>query len=77
MMKTRALRREQDERVKARTRRIMQLWSRQVPNGVLDPRQVGVNASTHCRPCACWMCRATHKDIPPLRERPFAYPDLN
>ncbi len=48
----RAQRRAHDQRMKARARRIMRLWSRREP---LDPRKVGVNASTHSRPCGGWM----------------------
>lgn len=74
-VKTRALRRAHDARAKARTRRVMSQWS--VKPGVsLDPRDVGVNASTHLRPCGCWMCQADRKEIPRLRERAFDHPDL-
>ena len=48
--KPRALRRAHDQRMKARTRRIMRLWSGRLTNEPPDPRKVGVNASTHCRP---------------------------
>ena len=71
----RALRRAHQERIKARTRRVMRLWSRSAKTP-LDPRQVGVNASTHCRPCGCWMCQADRKEMPPLRERRFDNFDL-
>lgn len=66
----RAFRRAQERRVKARSRRIMRLWFGRL-HLPLDARKVGVNASTHCRPCGCWMCQADRKDIPPLRERRF------
>jgi len=75
-VKTRSLRRAHDARVKTRTRRIMRLWFGRRPVS-LDPRQVGINASTHCRPCACWMCQADARDIPPLRERAFDHPGLS
>lgn len=54
---SRAQRRAHEERVKSRTRRVMRLWAgrRSAP---VDPRELGVNASTHCRPCGCWMCQA-------------------
>jgi hypothetical protein len=56
--------------MKARARRIMRLWFRGMGHDVpLDPRQVGRNASTHCRPCACWMCQEDGREVPPLRER--------
>lgn len=68
-------RRGHDDRVKARARRIMRLWSRHQPSGIPCPRQVGVNASTHCRPCSCWMCQAGN-EVPPMRERAFDHPDI-
>lgn len=72
----RAERRAHDDRVKARTRRVMRLWSvRRV--AAPDPREVGVNASTHCRPCGCWMCQAHRRDIPPMRERAFDHPEFS
>ncbi len=67
----RALRRAHKERVKARTRRIMRLWHGRLSTGPMDPRKVGVNASTHCRPCGCWMCQEDRKEVAPLRERRF------
>lgn len=69
--KGRALRRAHDQRIKARTRRIMRLWFGRFTKEPPDPRKVGVNASTHCRPCGCWMCQAPRKEIPPMRERAF------
>jgi hypothetical protein len=62
--------------MKARTRRIMRLWSGRLTTEPPDPRQVGVNASTHCRPCGCWMCQEKSKQVPPLRERRFTDFDL-
>ncbi len=70
----RALRRAHDRRVKARTRRVMRLWFGK--RFTDDPRKVGVNASTHCRPCGCWMCQEDRRDVPPLRERPFDYTEI-
>ena len=34
-------------------------------DGRYNPRKLGLNASTHCRPCACSMCRenATGIDV--------------
>ena len=74
--KKRALRRSHEQRVKARARRIMRLWNGRLSTGPLQPRKVGVNASTHCRPCGCWMCQQDRKEIPPQRERRFANFDL-
>jgi hypothetical protein len=72
----RAARRGQTERMKARARRIMRLWAfgRQRE---FDARDVGRNASTHCRPCACWMCRYEGREVPPRRERAFADMELD
>lgn len=64
----RARRRQDEQRMKARARRIMALWSRGLFTPASSPRAVGRNASTHCRPCSCWLCSG-HKDTPPKRER--------
>jgi hypothetical protein len=56
--------------MKSRARRVMKLWfGKREP--VLDPRKVGVNTSTHCRPCGCWMCQEPGRDVPQPRERAF------
>lgn len=34
-------------------------------------RGVAHLAETHGRPCSCWLC-ASHKDVPPRRERAFS-----
>ena len=70
----RAMRRAHDQRAKDRAKRVMKLWfgPKEWPP---DPRKVGVNASTHCRPCGCWMCQEDRRDVAPPRERAFAYPD--
>ena len=65
----RAQRRAHTRRMKARARRIMRLWFRDHFKD--DPRQVGINASTHCRPCGCWMCQEDHREVPQPRERAF------
>jgi hypothetical protein len=68
----RAQRRAHDQRVKARTRRVMRRWfGKRLKD---NTRKIGVNASTHC--CACSEWHAGPKDTPPLRERPFDYPEL-
>jgi len=69
---TRAARRDADQRMKNRARRTMRLWAgrRTAP---VDPRDLGVNASTHCRPCGCWMCQAKGREVPQRRERAFDY----
>jgi hypothetical protein len=61
--------------MKNRARRVMRLWfgHRQAQ---FDPRQVGINASTHCRPCGCWMCQEDRREVPAPRERAFDYPEL-
>jgi hypothetical protein len=58
--------------MKERAKRVMKRWYgrlRPVPD---DPREIGRNASTHCRPCGCWMCQADGREVPPPRERAFA-----
>lgn len=65
----RARRRQDAERMKARARRVMGLWSRGATDAPAhSPRAVGRNASTHCRPCSCWLCRG-HKNEPRKHER--------
>jgi hypothetical protein len=69
-MTKRAQRRGDELRMKSRACRVMQLWfGNRVPH--LDPRKIGVNASTHCRPCGCWMCQEPRREVPPPRERAF------
>jgi hypothetical protein len=65
----RAKRRAAEMRMKNRARRVMRLWAgnRQVS---ATPQAVGVNASTHCRPCSCYLCQPG-REVPPLRERAF------
>jgi hypothetical protein len=60
----RAERRHYRERIKARMWRYLATWS----SPVADERLVQHMASTHGRPCSCWMC-AYRKDVPPRRER--------
>ena len=69
---TRAERRGHDQRMKNRARRTMRLWAGRL-NAQVDPRDLGVNASTHCRPCSCWMCQAKGREVPQHRERAFDY----
>jgi hypothetical protein len=61
----RAERRSHERRIKARARRVMKLWGRPP-----DARRLGVNASTHCRPCGGAMDQEPPK-IRPMRERRF------
>jgi len=51
--------------MKARAARLLVLWHGEA---AATPRQVGRMASTHGRPCSCWLCRS-HKDVPPRSER--------
>ncbi len=67
----RAQRRAHARRMKARARRVMRLWFRDRFQD--EPRKVGVNASTHCRPCGCFMCQEDSREVPPARERAFDY----
>jgi hypothetical protein len=64
----RAERRGHDDRMKARAKRTMRLWSGAPASGEFNPRHVGRNASTHCRPCSCHLCR---NDEPSKRDRIF------
>lgn len=66
----RARRRQDAERMKARARRVMTLWTHGLTDGDPSPRAVGKVASTHGRPCSCWLCRG-RKDVAPKRERGF------
>ena len=67
----RARRRAGELRAKGKALRIMRVWSGWFFPGPEDGRFVGRNASTHCRPCACWMCQAPRRDVPARRERAF------
>jgi hypothetical protein len=62
----RAERRHHLARIKARIRRYVASWGYR--HLTSDPAFVGHMASTHGRPCSCWMCRH-EKDVPPRRER--------
>lgn len=72
----RAKRRGDALRMKSRALRTMRLWGIGTTAArhyiSPDPRDLGVNISTHCRRCACWMCQADPKEVPPRRERSFA-----
>lgn len=70
----RARRRHDEERMKARARRVMALWSHGLSTDAPSPRALGKVASTHGRPCSCWLC-ASRKDVPPKRERGFTLHD--
>jgi hypothetical protein len=59
--------------MKARVRRIMQRWHRGLPVKQEDPRDLGVMASTHGRPCGCFMCQEPGRQHPQPRERAFYY----
>ena len=65
---TRALRRHHERRMKARARRYLRRCG--MPSISGDPRVVGIIASTHCRPCSCFLCQPG-KEIPPQPERAF------
>ncbi len=73
----RALRRAHDRRMKARARAVMKRSVWQAAGEVsINPREIGRNASTHCRPCGCWMCQYDEREVPPPRERAFYDLDL-
>jgi len=54
-------------RMKRRARSVMRIWAVNRQNPV-SPRAVGVIASTHCRPCSCYLCQPG-REVPPMRER--------
>jgi hypothetical protein len=70
----RARRRADLRRMKAKAQRIMRRWA--AGRYPLDARHVGINASTHCRPCGCWMCQEPGRQIPQRRERAFDYIEM-
>ncbi len=76
MVATRALRRAHDQRMKERAKRTMRRWYGRRPVST-DPREIGRNASTHCRPCGCWMCQDNTREAPPPRERAFYDPNFD
>lgn len=49
---SRARTRHEDARAKADTKHKLRRWKLDADNGAM----VGKWASTHCRPCSCWMC---------------------
>lgn len=63
-MRTLDYRRSQDDRAKASARRVMRLWK-----AYLSDRNIGRNASTHCRPCACFACKSSTSNIKEMREK--------
>jgi len=74
---TRATRRRHEQRMKNRALRTMRLWAGRPNMPPVDPRDLGVNVSTHCRPCACWMCQAKGREVPQRRERAFDYQEVH
>jgi hypothetical protein len=54
-MKNRAIRRSQKTRKKIKIKRMMkEQWG--YDGELLSEKNVGKNASTHGKPCSCWMC---------------------
>jgi len=70
----RAKRRAAEHRMKNIARRVMRLWAGN-RQGPVSPQAVGINASTHCRPCSCYLCQPG-REVPPMRERAFHDPEL-
>lgn len=61
-------RRRRDEwRMKRRAEELVRRWH---GGRMFTKREVGRVASTHGRPCSCWLC-AGSKEVPPRRERGF------
>jgi hypothetical protein len=71
----RAVRRSHEERMKAKARNLLRVWRRLHPCEP-DPREVGRLASTHGRPCSCWLCRNGADETLTMRERRFDDPEL-
>ena len=53
-MRTRAERRNAKAKAKGKARKVLKAFGW----GDVTPQQVGVWASTHCRPCSCNLCRS-------------------
>jgi len=53
----RARRRQDEQRMKARAKRLVRAWSFGFSTDNIPPREVGRIASTHGRPCSCFLCR--------------------
>ena len=50
-----AYRRHQEEKKKKQARWVMKyMWM--IPEEEITPVSVGINASTHCKPCSCMHC---------------------
>jgi hypothetical protein len=63
----RAIRRHHLRRIKLKARRIMRgCFGMAIPT----PKQVGIQAGTHCRACSCFLCQPG-SGVPPRRERQF------
>ena len=69
---SRARRRGDQLRMKSRALAVTRRWFG-LRQDMITPRDIGVNASTRCRPCGCWMCQEHGKEVPPRRERAFDY----
>lgn len=53
MQRGRAFRRHQARLAKRRAQHFLHVWwGLPAP----EPAHVGIFASTHCKPCSCWMC---------------------
>jgi len=72
----RALRRAHDQRMKARARTVMKRWYGRRPVST-DPREIGRNASTHCRPCGCWSASMTSAKYRRRARGPFTISNLH
>jgi hypothetical protein len=66
----RSRRRQDEQRMKDRAHRVSRLWYKGLHDKNVSAREVGRMASTHCRPCSCWVCTG-HKEFAPMRERRF------
>ncbi|HWB83295.1 MAG TPA: hypothetical protein VG675_04085 [Bryobacteraceae bacterium] len=61
--------------MKQRARRVMGVWFGGQPHPS-NQRNIGVCASTHCRPCSCFLCQPG-REVPPRRERAFQELDFS
>ena len=72
MFRTKDERRHHRERIRAKTRRIVNLWKVQLPNGSVYDVEQKVNELYQNRAvCSCWMCgnRRRNGDGPTRQER--------
>ena len=76
MSRGRAFRREQLRKKKRQARTLWRRWFEE-DRGKAPAKWVGVMASTHCRPCSCYLCSGYKKHEPSSRADTIAELRMN